>query len=718
MDSLSKPLKGFLPALSLFFLLVISLYLTSALIENSNLFEEYRELLTGFIVLLLIIFALLILINSIALIKSSLKKSAGAKLTSRLVILTVVLMLIPALTVYWFSKWLVEEGVDSWFNADVESALDSSLELSRWSLDTRLRHLRDQAQILADEVSVSSNEMATLAIESFVEAEDSSVEVMLLRNTREIIASASKETLGSLMILPPEVLLREALQQEEPYVGLDPIEDDEIYMRIIFPVLPAEVLEGQRFLQVLYPVSQRIGKLSDTVEKAYTEYNRLLFLRASLKQTFVGVLTLVLFSGVLYAGWAAFYFARRLTRPIAVLDEGTQKVAAGDLDTRLPVTTNDEFGSLVESFNEMTRRLAVSQNNASTIRSQLEMQKSYLQTVLEHISSGVIGFNEKRILRTANLTATRILELNLDEWINKPLQKLAHDSQAKEFFAGCLRQMENNANQWNEQLEYYANEKKITLFCRGSHLPDGGYVIVVNDITDIVQAQRHRTWSEIAQRMAHEFKNPLTPIQLSAERLSQKLESKLDEENLDLLKRSTRVITQQVEAMRRIVDDFSQFAQAVPIDVREVDINDLVKDIIDLYLANDNQACIEFCPCPEPLTIYADAGRLRQLLHNLIINANEALCATSSPLITISTKRLNNNAVEIQVCDNGPGFSSEVIGNAFEPYITDKESGTGLGLSIVKRIVEEHNGNIQIDNGCNGAKVVVTLHSLTQNDGE
>lgn len=699
----SRTFKGLVPVVGLFSLLALSLFMTGALIENSRLFDQYRLWLVGFIVLMLVVFALLIAVNAVGLIYAYVRKRIGSRLTLRLTGLFVTLMLIPALTVYWFSTWLVEKGMDSWFDANVETALQNSIDLSRWSLDSRMRSLHERAEVMADELAAVPNEIAPLTLEAFLGTDDDLGELMLLHSNREIIASVSRET-ASALVLPPAAVLREVAANNEPYAGLDPVGESGLYARFVFPVASGEVLEEPRFLQALYMMPERVEAMVENVEGAFSQYNQLVFLRSSLKQSFILTLTLVLLSGVLYAGWAAFYFARRLTRPIAILDEGTQAVAAGRLDTQLEATTKDEFGSLVESFNEMTRRLSVAQNSAEINRLQLERQRSYLQTVLEHVSSGVISLDEDMRLRTVNTAVCEILAVELERLINKSLHELAADS-AGGLFPHLAAKCAGGEKEWREQLEYSANGRQRTLFCCGTHLPEGGHVIVINDVTDMVQAQRHRTWSEIARRMAHEFKNPLTPIQLSAERLNSKLGPALNEDKGALLRRSTTVITQQVEAMRRIVDDFSQFARAVPIEVRTVDVNRLVKDVVELYLPNANGVRIDCRVDAGVPAVHADAGRLRQLLHNLLTNAVEALENTPHPLITVTTGGSKNGEVEIQVRDNGPGFADDMLGKAFEPYVTNKPNGTGLGLAIVKRIVEEHNGRVQIENSKSGVRV-------------
>ncbi len=695
----------------LFFLLVLSLTVSRALIENSQLFGQYRIWLVAFIFLILAMFVLLIVINVARLIASYVAKRPGSKLTLRLTKAFVVLMLIPALTVYWFSSWLVEKGMDSWFDADIELALQNSIDLSRWSLESRKRSLQGRVEAIALELSGSSDEIASLQLESFLEADDSIGELTLLHSSREVIATASREAVGALMALPPEAVLREVGRSDEPYAGVDLVGEN-LYTRLVFPVISDEVLGDARFLQVLYPMPQRVGAWASSVENAFTQYNQLVFLRDSLKQSFILTLTLVLFLGVVYAGWAALYFARRLAQPIAILDEGTQAVAAGKLDTRLERVSDDEFGSLVESFNEMTRRLAAAQNVAEINRFQLERQRSYLQTVLEHVSSGVISLDEDMQLKTANTAASEILLFRLDEWINKPLREIAGDSEVGEFLASLSREITSAKKEWQKRFEYVRDGRWRILVCRGTCVPEGGYVIVINDVTDLVQAQRHQTWGEIAQRMAHEFKNPLTPIQLSAERLKNKLSMELGDEGKALLGRSTTVITQQVEAMKRIVDDFSQFARSAPMDVREADIKQLIEDVVELYLSDSDGVRIEYRPSAA-MPLVCDAGRIRQLLHNLLTNATEALAGAGAPLITITTESPKDDTVEIQIRDNGPGFAEEIKEKAFEPYVTNKAGGTGLGLAIVKRIAEEHNGYIRIDNTAAGALVKVTLRSVS-----
>jgi len=510
-------------------------------------------------------------------------------------------------------------------------------------------------------------------------------------------------------------VLRQVLQGE-PYVSMDLI-GDSFYARVVVPIEPDEMLGGKRLLQVLYPMPERINRLTQNVEEAYDAYNNLIFLRDALEQSFMITLTLVLLFGILFAIWVAFFYARRLVAPVVQLAQGTRDIAEGKLDTRIDTPPKDELGELVQSFNSMTGELHRAKQLADSNRAQLEKQRSYSEAVLNHLSSGVLSLDKDLRLKTANVAASEILSVSLQDLRDQPLR---HTTTSKWLAAFCTTLKEvlaKTQNEWQWQIELRVAERNKSLFCRAARLPDGGYVVVINDISDLVQAQRDRAWKDVAQRMAHEFKNPLTPIRLSAERLNNKLGAQLDSQSAAFLERSTNTIIHQVDAMGRIVNEFRQFAQGdAPLKIEEFDLHDLIDELVNFYHQTEKLS-IRWQPCDAAAVINGDKTRLRQLLHNLLTNALEALEGTRNPQVHISTARVAADSLQIKLQDNGPGFSQRIIENAFEPYVTTKEKGQGLGLAIAKKIVEEHRGTIHIsnrapnkDNMVKGSVICIILH--------
>ena len=716
MGNLNKFSKSFLPVLGLFLLLLLSLFSLSSLVQNSRLFDQYHGWFLTFNILMLIVLGSLVIVNFVKLIRDLYSHKLGAKLRLRLSFILTLSILVPAIIVYIFSNQMLEDGIDSWFNVDVENALNNSLELGNWSLNMQLQRMHQDVAEMAEEISDTPAELSSFILRSLSDERGLS-EITLLNTNREIIASYGGDMENMLPVLLPEDVVYRVLQGEH-HVSLDLIRNN-FYARLILPVEPEEILGPKRLLQVLYPMPERINRLTRNVEEAYDEYNNLIFLRDALKQSFRLTLILVLLFAILFAIWAAFFYTQRLIAPILQVAKGTKDISAGKLDTRIKVPIKDELGELAMSFNSMARKLSDAKEIADTNRMQLEKQRAYLETILKHLSSGVLSLDKDLKLKTANVAASEILSVSLDTLINPSLQGTTAKEWLKTFYIALKENLAGAKQQQHWEIDLCVAEKNKTLFCRGAQLPDGGYVVVINDISDLVQAQRDRAWKDVARRMAHEFKNPLTPIRLSAERLKNKLNIRLDESDSAFLKRSADTIIHQVDAMGKIVNEFRQFSRGdAPLELKEIDLHALIGELVDFY-GYSGKINIKWQPFKPSAMINGDETRLRQLLHNLLTNALEALEQTPEPQVHISTTISKPDTIQITLQDNGPGFSRNVIENAFEPYVTTKEKGQGLGLAIVKKIVEEHQGEIHIanTNDNKGSIIVITLHTtLSLND--
>ena len=659
---------------------------------------------------MLIVLGSLVIVNFVRLIRDLYGRKLGAKLRLRLSFILTLSILVPAIIVYTFSNQMLEDGIDSWFNVDVENALNNSLELGNWSLNMQLQRMHQDVETMAEEISDTPAELSSFILRSLSDERGLS-EITLLNTNREIIASYGGDIENVLPVLLPEDVVHRVLQGE-PHISLDIIRNN-FYARLVLPVEPEEILGSKRLLQVLYPMPERINRLTRNVEEAYDEYNNLIFLRDALKQSFRLTLILVLLFAILFAIWVAFFYTQRLIAPILQLARGTKDISAGRLDTRIKVPIKDELGELAMSFNSMARKLNEAKEIADTNRMQLEKQRAYLETILKHLSSGVLSLDKNLKLKTANVAASEILSVSLDTLINQSVQDTTTEEWLKTFYVALRENLTGAKQQQYWEIDLCIAEKNKTLFCRRAQLPDGGYVVVINDISDLVQAQRDRAWKDVARRMAHEFKNPLTPIRLSAERLKNKLNMQLDESDSAFLERSADTIIHQVDAMGKIVNEFRQFSRgAAPLELREIDLHALIGELADFY-GYSGKINIKWQPFKPSLMIKGDETRLRQLLHNLLTNALEALEQVPNPQVHISTTMSKLDTIQITLQDNGPGFSSNVIENAFEPYVTTKEKGQGLGLAIVKKIVEEHQGEIHITNTDNnkGSIIVITLHA-------
>jgi nitrogen fixation/metabolism regulation signal transduction histidine kinase len=407
----------------------------------------------------------------------------------------------------------------------------------------------------------------------------------------------------------------------------------------------------------------------------------------------------------------AFVLSRRLSAPLTVLAEGTKAIASGDYSTMLPAHGKDELGILVQSFNSMTQQLGDATKAADRNRARVEAARGYLETILAHLSSGVLALNERGELRTFNQAASTILGVSLENYVGLALDKILIKQTRLEAFLQTIAtkmQLEKSGqkDEAQTQIELASAHGKQILTVRGTRLPDGGYVAVFDDATVMIQAQRDAAWGEVARRLAHEIKNPLTPIQLSAERMAHKLGNKLDEADAKILKRSTETIVNQVHAMKTMVNEFSEYARSPAPNFASLDLNVLIREVMSLYDLPGIK--MELLLKDTPCHVKGDSTMLRQVLHNLLQNAQDALLNHVDPVIQVKTD-IEQDCMLLTVKDNGGGFPAEIMPHVFEPYMTTKAHGTGLGLAIVKKIVEEHKGQIKIENIDQGARVTISI---------
>jgi PAS domain S-box-containing protein len=626
------------------------------------------------------------------------------------------LAMAPLLLVFYFSVVFLNRGIDSWFHVEIREGLEDALNLSRAALDLRMREYMTRTRDIANELATRDDPVGALDEER---QKSEAIELTLLGTNRRILGTSS-ERLGQ--IVPPRPSDEMVLQRRE-YVTLDPVAGGGFLVRTAVQVPLTSPGDEPRMLEAVYPVERRLGELADTVESAYQRYGEKARLREPLKTSFTLTLTLVLLLSLFAALYGAFWSARRLVRPIQDLVAGTRAVAKGDFDMRLPLTSHDEMGILVHSFNDITKRLARAREETRRSQHAVEAERANLAVILARLSTGVISLEPDRTVRTANQAACTILGADVDNVIGKPLADAGKGSSLfEQFDLACSAHLDAGQAEWREQLVLQAESGRRILMCActtlsGEDRSPGGFVIVFDDITALLQAQRDAAWGEVARRLAHEIKNPLTPIQLSAERIRRKLLGSMSEGEAQMLDRATHTIVQQVEAMKEMVNAFSEYARAPEMDVSRFDLNQLIAEVAELYRSGSREASRVGRPKlkldPALTEIEADRGRLRQIIHNLLANAIEALEGVRDPEIRVETRlveRPDGRLAEITVEDNGPGFRPDVIGQVFDPYVTTKPKGTGLGLAIVKKIVEEHGGRIEADNArTGGARVRIEL---------
>lgn len=709
---LTRLFSGSLPVISLFILLLASLYLMSGATHNSAQFNQQFSLLLVINVLATILLVGLIIKNLAELISQYKKRQTGSRLTSKLVIMFIVLSVTPVSIVYYFSLDFLQRGIDSWFDVRVEDALNDSLELSKASLNLRMNELLVDIKAQASTLTSLEDELVPIKLHE-LRQEANATEFTLFRHDGHIIASSTAEA-KQLVPLPldDKTLGKVSLGQAD--LGLVPSGTAGIQIRIAIPIANPDPVAKPRILQALYPIPPRMNKLASSVQNAFSRYRELAYLRNPLKYSFILTLSLVLLLSVLTAIWAAFFYARLLIAPVTDLVKGTQAVAKGEYTTRLPLPSSDELGNLIRSFNDMMHQLELARESAQLSQRQLEASHSYLEGVLANLTSGVLTLDTAHHLITCNYTASQIFGIELDTYIDKSLESIIDDHTFLYLFLDAITpHLDNDETQWHEEVTLFSRGGRQVIMCRGTTLPDGGFVVVFDDITISLQSQRNAAWGEVARRLAHEIKNPLTPIQLAAERLRHKYMNSMQPEDAEVLDRATHTIVQQVDTLKQMVKAFSDYARMPALQIQIMDLNKLIMEVLDLYAGNRQSVrFVQQLDNNMPM-VAADENRMRQLMINLVKNALEAMEDQPMATLTIETecaKKAACHYIEVRIRDTGPGIPKEMFGSLFEPYITTKPKGSGLGLAIVKKIVEEHGGVLWAENNPQlGATIYIRL---------
>jgi nitrogen fixation/metabolism regulation signal transduction histidine kinase len=646
----------------------------------------------------------------------------GSRLTARTVMIFGALVVAPLLIVYLSSLEFLNRGIDSWFQVEVKQGLNDALVLSRAALGLRMREYSERTESLARLLAKTSPEDVQTRLDDERHASEA-LEIVLFGEHERIIAASLENPLETLPSRPPSDLVRQ-VGQLRPYVSLDdPDSSGKYLIRTAAAVSDSTASTSpasteSRYVVAIYAVPAQLSALTEAVQRSYSQYGDLAAMREPLKYSFRLTLTLVLLLAMLAAIYGAIFSAQRLVRPVQDLIAGTRAVGKGDFGTRLPLPSRDEMGFLVHSFNDMTKRLRRAREEATHSQQAVERERERLAIILARLSTGVVAVDRVLTVRMANHAAGSILGTDLSAATGRALPELAASNERLgQFVAAIAVRFAGGREEWREQLDLDSHAGRRTLMCACTPLPgedsDMGYVIVFDDITALLQAQRDAAWGEVARRLAHEIKNPLTPIQLSAERLRRRLLPTMKPADAEILDRATHTIVQQVETMQQMVNAFSEYARAPEMRITHFSLNQLVTDVADLYRSQDPRATIHLALDEQLKTIEADRGRVRQILNNLVTNALEALDGVGTPTLEITTRLESGGDAAyavVTVCDNGPGFQRELLGRVFDPYVTSKPKGTGLGLAIVKKIVEEHGGRIDADNRSEGgARVRVVL---------
>jgi len=694
---------------------LVALYLLASAAQNSALFENWLPWILFVNIAGLLTLFMLLAGKLFRLVAEYRRHAPGSRLKARTVAIFSALAVAPILVVYYFALQFLNRGIDSWFEIEVSRGLRDTRELSRAALDVRVREFLQNTESVARSLS-GLPDFDLVGPLDRARRDSTALEFTVLGAQTRILATSSDRPMDSVPLPATDEMMLQ-VRRGRSYVSLDTDAQGGYVIRAAAP-LNANGNPGGRVLIAMYPVPEQLSELADTVQRSYTQYANLVQLRQPLKSTFVLILTFVVLLSLIAAVYGAFFAAQRLVKPVQDLIAGTRAVARGDYDTQLPLPSRDELGFLVTSFNDMTKRLARARVETRRSQQAVEAERAGLAVILARLSTGVVSLEADLTVRTANQAASAILGVDLESVVGKRFDESVSDSALYvQFLAAVTARLGPDRLDWREQIELLSDAGKRVLMCACTALPNdmgaAGMVLVFDDITTLLQAQRDAAWGEVARRLAHEIKNPLTPIQLSAERMRRKFLGSMNAQDAQILERATHTIVAQVDAMKQMVNAFSEYARAPDLHFARFDLNQLITEVVDLYRAQDSSADLKLHLDPDLPEIVADRVRIRQILNNLVTNSFEALEGRDGGGIEIETRVSEDGGKSVAcivVADNGPGFQRDLIGTVFDPYVTSKPKGTGLGLAIVKKIVEEHGGRIEADNRrTGGARVRILL---------
>ena len=706
---------------------LVLLYMLTQATNNREMYEQNYARLFSVNVVVAGSLLLAIVWVALRLLQRVRQGRFGSRLLVKIATIFALVGVAPGLLIYVVSYQFVSRSIETWFDVKVEGALEAGLSLGRVTLDTLSNDLATKARIAANQLSDTSEGASDLVLARVMEQLGAS-EATVWSASGKLLASVGPIGFQLSPDKPNGSQLRTA-RAERSVAWVEGLEDagpgklnhPQLKALVLIPTATVGLATEQRFLLVQRALPSNFVTNALAVESANREYQERALAREGLKRMYIGTLTLSLFLAVFGAILLAVILGNQIARPLLVLAEGVSQVAAGDLTPKLAMQGKDELGGLTRAFASMTQQLADARHTVQRSMSQVDSARAHLQTILDNLTSGVLVLNADGSVRSANPGAARILKLPLESFRGATLRQLAGmetfavgvQQQFSEFLS---RRLEHPNDHWQQSFELGVAhegmaseaERAQTLIARGAILPDRSRLLVFDDISDIVSAQRAQAWGEVARRLAHEIKNPLTPIQLSAERLEMKLSGKLQPSEQAVLVKSVKTIVDQVDAMKRLVNDFRDYARLPAAVLVPVDLNALVSDVMHLYEASTVPIQLDLdAQIPRVL---GDAEQLRQVLHNLLQNAQDATeqamagspalqADASTASIVLRTQLLpNSGRVRLSVLDQGGGFPENILKRAFEPYVTTKQRGTGLGLAVVKKIADDHASRIEISN--------------------
>ena len=672
----------------------VLLFLLATASGNTTVFASHYPLLLGLNAVLAALLAALVAWQIRTLWRKYRERAFGSRLTVRILLLLALMAVVPGALVYTVSVQFLSKSIESWFDVKVDAALEGGINLGQSAIDRMQGELLAKARSIALELADRPAGQQVLLL-SRLRDQAGVQEAVIVNAAGRVLAEASENILR---LVPNDLPTQQALRQARSgraYTAVDAAAGKPLALRVVVPVAGLALADETRFLQLRQTVPEQFARSAEAVEAAYRDYRELALSRQGLKRIYIVTLTLALSMALLVAIALSVVLANRLSEPLANLAQATQAVARGDFSRQAPVTSRDELGVLIESFNSMTRQLDDARRVVEANRAALESAKARLENILANLSAGVLVFDGDLGLSISNHGAHAILGGELES------------------FAASMRDQfrSHGTLAWQLELELKGTGKAILV--HGTALPQdpaGGFVLVFDDITQLIQAQRATAWAEVARRLAHEIKNPLTPIQLSAERMEMKLSGKLSAEDAEVLARGTRTIVNQVAALKSMVDDFRDYSRLPAPVFAGLDLNALVLEVLALYETSSTPIVKKLASIPQ---VRADSAQIRQVLHNLVQNAQDALenrkNSAEMPMIEVNTG-MAADKVRLSVADNGGGFPEDMMARIFEPYVTTKPRGTGLGLAIVKKIVDEHRGELSIENRlAKGVSVTILL---------
>ena len=664
----------------------------------------------------------------------------GSQLLLKLATIFALVGVAPGLLIYGVSYQFVSRSIETWFDVKVEGALDAGISLGRVTLDSLSSDFASKVRLSASQMSENPSSTSTLSVERLLDQLDAS-DVSVWTSSGRLLASAGEAGFQLVPEKPSSSQMR-AAKTERSVVWIEGLDEGaaagggNAHIKVLLPLPGAgfglNVEDKFLFAAKTLPPSLIANALA--VELAYREYQERALASSGLKRMYLGTLTLSLFLAVFGAVLLAVILGNQIARPLLLLTEGVSQVAAGDLTPKLVMQGKDELGGLTRAFASMTEQLADARQAVESSMAQVDAARANLQTILDNLTSGVVVLGPEGQLRSSNPGATRILKVSLPAHEGEPLAAIEG---LEEFGKAVVAQFvdfenhrqEHGTDHWQQSFELHDKEassfgpfdRSITLVARGAALPGQARLLVFDDISEIVSAQRAQAWGEVARRLAHEIKNPLMPIQLSAERMERRFLGKLESADQAVLIKSVKTIVDQVDAMKRLVNEFRDYARLPAADLKPVDLNALVLDVVQLYESDTSKGAIALELDPQNPWVLGDAEQLRQVIHNLLQNAQDANDAadqvasvTFSRKVVLRTRcKQGSDRVRLAVLDQGGGFPAHIIQRAFEPYVTTKNKGTGLGLAIVKKIADEHGARIDIANLLTDGSVVGAQVSLS-----